>query len=93
MSARSALKALEPMITGPIHDCCCNADTVESINLQILPILDQLVETSFFRYYKVRFCQNNLLLYVTYVKLTDLGSMDLLFENTAELVARLFFLP
>ena len=95
------IKALEPMITGPIHDCCCNADTVESINAQILPILDELVETSFFRYYKVRvalsWCRlvlsvqwrSNLLGIYSYRTSSD----PVLFEFAVEFVARLSFVP
>ncbi|CAO3667413.1 unnamed protein product [Umbelopsis vinacea] len=38
--------------TGAIRDSCCDVQTVEGINQAITPILEKLVSTKFFRYYK-----------------------------------------
>ncbi|KAL5564652.1 hypothetical protein UlMin_027816 [Ulmus minor] len=41
--------------TGLIEDCCCDYETVDSINGEVLhPLLRDLVVTPFFRYYKVK---------------------------------------
>lgn len=41
-------------MSGIIEDSCCDYETVNSINAAVLnPILEQLVATSFFRYFKV----------------------------------------
>lgn len=43
-------------LSGIIEDSCCDYETVNSINAAVLnPILQQLVTTSFFRYFKVFF--------------------------------------
>ncbi|GAB5590000.1 endoplasmic oxidoreductin-1 [Umbelopsis nana] len=39
--------------TGVIRDSCCDIQTVEGINQAIAPILEKLVSTKFFRYYKL----------------------------------------
>lgn len=40
--------------TGMIEDCCCDFETVDSVNGEVLhPLLKQLVTTPFFRYFKV----------------------------------------
>lgn len=40
--------------TGMIEDCCCDYETIDSINGEVLnPLLQELVTTSFFRYFKV----------------------------------------
>lgn len=42
-------------LSGLIEDSCCDYETVNSINAAVLnPILEQLVTTSFFRYFKVK---------------------------------------
>ncbi|KAL8148681.1 hypothetical protein AgCh_005876 [Apium graveolens] len=42
-------------LSGIIEDSCCDYETVNSINAAVLnPILEQLVTTSFFRYFKVK---------------------------------------
>ncbi|KAF3441139.1 hypothetical protein FNV43_RR15050 [Rhamnella rubrinervis] len=41
--------------TGIVEDCCCDYETVDSINEEVLhPLLQQLVTTPFFRYFKVK---------------------------------------
>ncbi|OAY64905.1 Endoplasmic reticulum oxidoreductin-1 [Ananas comosus] len=41
--------------TGMVEDCCCDYETVDSINEEVLhPILQELVATPFFRYFKVK---------------------------------------
>ncbi|XP_062091554.1 endoplasmic reticulum oxidoreductin-1 [Humulus lupulus] len=41
--------------TGMIEDCCCDYETIDSINGEVLhPLLQELVTTSFFRYFKVK---------------------------------------
>lgn len=40
-----------------VEDCCCEYETVDSINEEVLhPILQELVKLPFFRYFKVRIC-------------------------------------
>lgn len=40
--------------TGIVEDCCCDYETVDSINGEVLhPLLQELVTTPFFRYFKV----------------------------------------
>lgn len=40
--------------TGVVEDCCCNYETVDGLNKEVLyPILQDLVTTPFFRYFKV----------------------------------------
>lgn len=41
--------------TGIVEDCCCDYETVDSLNEEVLnPILQELVATPFFRYFKVK---------------------------------------
>ncbi|CAL5013577.1 unnamed protein product [Urochloa decumbens] len=41
--------------TGMVEDCCCDYETVDSINEEVLhPILQDLVKLPFFRYFKVK---------------------------------------
>ncbi|XP_059662821.1 endoplasmic reticulum oxidoreductin-1-like [Cornus florida] len=41
--------------TGMVEDCCCDYETVDSINGEVLhPLLQELVTTPFFRYFKVK---------------------------------------
>ncbi|KAF8408847.1 hypothetical protein HHK36_004916 [Tetracentron sinense] len=41
--------------TGIVEDCCCDYETVDSINEEVLhPLLQELVTTTFFRYFKVK---------------------------------------
>ncbi|URE39065.1 Endoplasmic, partial [Musa troglodytarum] len=41
--------------TGLVEDCCCDYETAGSLNEQVLhPILQELVKTPFFRYFKVK---------------------------------------
>nr|UZC53373.1 endoplasmic reticulum oxidoreductase-1 [Petunia x hybrida] len=41
--------------TGIVEDCCCDYETVDSINGAVLhPLLQELVATPFFRYFKVK---------------------------------------
>ena len=38
-----------------VEDCCCDYETVDSINEEVLhPTLQELVKLPFFRYFKVR---------------------------------------
>jgi ERO1-like protein alpha len=38
-----------------IEDCCCDYESVDSVNGEVLhPLLQELVTTPFFRYFKVR---------------------------------------
>jgi hypothetical protein len=40
---------------GVVEDCCCDYETVDSLNKEVLhPLLQELVKTPFFRYYKVK---------------------------------------
>lgn len=40
--------------SGIIEDCCCDYETVDNINGAVLnPLLQKLVTTPFFRYFKV----------------------------------------
>ena len=40
--------------TGMVEDCCCDYETVDAINEEVLhPILQELVKLPFFRYFKV----------------------------------------
>jgi ERO1-like protein alpha len=37
-----------------VEDCCCDYETVDAINEEVLhPILQELVKLPFFRYFKV----------------------------------------
>ncbi|WCJ23853.1 Endoplasmic reticulum oxidoreductin-1 [Euphorbia peplus] len=41
--------------SGMVEDCCCDYETVDCLNQQVLhPSLQELVKTSFFRYFKVK---------------------------------------
>ncbi|KAJ8490786.1 hypothetical protein OPV22_012507 [Ensete ventricosum] len=41
--------------TGLVEGCCCDYETADSLNDQVLhPILQELVKTPFFRYFKVK---------------------------------------
>ncbi|KAJ0967885.1 hypothetical protein J5N97_024802 [Dioscorea zingiberensis] len=41
--------------TGIVEDCCCDYETVDSLNTEVLhPILQELVTMPFFRYFKVK---------------------------------------
>ncbi|KAK8489825.1 hypothetical protein V6N11_005369 [Hibiscus sabdariffa] len=41
--------------SGIVEDCCCNYETVDHVNGEVLhPLLQELVKTPFFRYFKVR---------------------------------------
>ncbi|KAJ8510304.1 hypothetical protein OPV22_000738 [Ensete ventricosum] len=41
--------------TGLVENCCCDYETANSLNAQVLhPILHELVKTPFFRYFKVK---------------------------------------
>ncbi|XP_043690322.1 endoplasmic reticulum oxidoreductin-1-like [Telopea speciosissima] len=41
--------------TGIVEDCCCDYETVDSVNEEVLhPLLQELVKTPFFRYFKVK---------------------------------------
>ncbi|XP_047261529.1 endoplasmic reticulum oxidoreductin-1-like [Capsicum annuum] len=41
--------------TGIVEDCCCDYETVDTINGAVLhPLLQELVTTPFFRYFKVK---------------------------------------
>lgn len=41
--------------TGIVEDCCCDYETVDSVNEAVLyPLLQDLVTTPFFRYFKVK---------------------------------------
>ncbi|XP_042509014.1 endoplasmic reticulum oxidoreductin-1-like [Macadamia integrifolia] len=41
--------------TGIVEDCCCDYETVDSLNKEMLhPLLQELVKIPFFRYFKVK---------------------------------------
>ncbi|XP_047334202.1 endoplasmic reticulum oxidoreductin-1-like [Impatiens glandulifera] len=41
--------------TGIVEDCCCDYETADTINEEVLhPLLQELVQTPFFRYFKVK---------------------------------------
>lgn len=41
--------------TGIVEDCCCDYETVDTLNAAVLhPLLQELVTTPFFRYFKVK---------------------------------------
>lgn len=40
-----------------VEDCCCDYETVDHLNEEVLdPLLQELVKTPFFRYFKVCIC-------------------------------------
>lgn len=40
---------------GTVEDCCCDYETADSLNVEVLhPILQELVTTPFFRYFKAK---------------------------------------
>lgn len=42
------------MQSGIVEDCCCDYETVDHLNELVLdPLLQELVKTPFFRYFKV----------------------------------------
>uniref|UniRef100_A0A0D6R8W1 Uncharacterized protein n=1 Tax=Araucaria cunninghamii TaxID=56994 RepID=A0A0D6R8W1_ARACU len=42
-------------LSGMVEDCCCDYKTVDTLNEQVLfPLLQDLVKTPFFRYFKAR---------------------------------------
>ncbi|CAI7856183.1 unnamed protein product [Closterium sp. NIES-53] len=42
-------------LSGVVDDCCCEYETVDELNSHVLqPLLTQLVNTTFFKYFKVR---------------------------------------
>ncbi|GJP74028.1 hypothetical protein CLOP_g4679 [Closterium sp. NIES-67] len=42
-------------LSGVVDDCCCEYETVDELNTQVLqPLLTQLVNTTFFKYFKAR---------------------------------------
>lgn len=44
----------EHKYSGIVEDCCCEYETVDHINEDVLhPLLQDLVKTPFFRYFKV----------------------------------------
>ena len=43
-------------VSGQLQDCCCQAETVDDINNTLYPLLQRLVKTTFFKYYKVCEC-------------------------------------
>ena len=43
-----------PKYSGMVEDCCCDYETVDRLNEEVLyPSLQELVKTPFFRYFKV----------------------------------------
>ncbi|XP_042946028.1 endoplasmic reticulum oxidoreductin-2-like isoform X2 [Carya illinoinensis] len=41
--------------SGIVEDCCCDYETVDRLNEEVLhPLLQELVKTAFFRYFKVK---------------------------------------
>ncbi|KAG4388014.1 hypothetical protein AAZX31_09G081800 [Glycine max] len=68
MSSRTSPKALfgaidracpcargTPKYSGMVEDCCCDYETVDRLNEEVLhPSLQELVKTPFFRYFKVK---------------------------------------
>ncbi|GAU23915.1 hypothetical protein TSUD_181040 [Trifolium subterraneum] len=44
-----------PKYSGMVEDCCCNYETVDNLNKEVLyPSLQELVKTPFFRYFKAK---------------------------------------
>lgn len=44
--------------SGMVEDCCCDYETVDHLNEELLhPVLHELVKTPFFRYFKVSLLQ------------------------------------
>ncbi|XP_057843852.2 endoplasmic reticulum oxidoreductin-2 isoform X2 [Cryptomeria japonica] len=42
-------------LSGIVEDCCCDYETVDALNKEVLhPVLQELTKTPFFRYFKVR---------------------------------------
>ncbi|KAL2920182.1 endoplasmic oxidoreductin-1 [Polyrhizophydium stewartii] len=39
--------------SGTVHDTCCRFETAHELNARLLPVLDELVKTTVFRYYKI----------------------------------------
>ncbi|KAL5974990.1 Endoplasmic reticulum oxidoreductin-1 [Asimina triloba] len=53
--SKSCLCSDSRKYTGIVEDCCCDYETVDTINEAVLhPILQELVTTPFFRYFKVK---------------------------------------
>lgn len=45
--------------SGIVQDCCCDYETVDHLNEEVLhPLLQELVKTPFFRYFKVSLLSN-----------------------------------
>ncbi|XP_062015926.1 endoplasmic reticulum oxidoreductin-1-like isoform X2 [Rosa rugosa] len=41
--------------SGIVEDCCCDYETVDSVNAEVLhPLLQEIVKTPFFRYFKAK---------------------------------------
>eukprot|EP01018_Ginkgo_biloba_P021464 Gb_24195 [translate_table: standard] len=54
-SAKDCTCASPHKFTGLVEDCCCDYDTVDTLNKQVLhPLLQDLVRAPFFRYFKAR---------------------------------------
>lgn len=49
-----------------MEDCCCDYETVDSVNAEVLhPLLQEIVKTPFFRYFKVSSVVPSYLFYAT----------------------------
>ena len=55
MSHLSSVLLQDPhKYTGVVEDCCCDYETVDGLNREVVhPLLQKLVTTPFFRYFKV----------------------------------------
>lgn len=59
---------------GMVEDCCCDYQTADSLNLHLLyPLLQQLVTTPFFRYFKVNCNSTFFFFFLTYTNQRSTG--------------------
>lgn len=50
------LDVLHLQVTGHLDDCTCDVETIDAFNnYKLFPRLNQLLESDYFRYYKVSF--------------------------------------
>lgn len=49
-----------PQVTGYLDDCTCDVETIDAFNnYKLFPRLNELLESDYFRYYKVIFSYKN----------------------------------
>ncbi|KAI5062406.1 hypothetical protein GOP47_0022945 [Adiantum capillus-veneris] len=54
-SSTVSVEANAAAFTGVVEDCCCDYETVNGLNDDVVhPLLQRLVQTAFFRYFKIK---------------------------------------